>query len=128
MAALFQRTALPQPGIIGGAVSTRRQLKGLRAEADVAASIAKYVNKTHGGKGKVSQRTAIAIHKFAGLWGELTKRKIQVQQQLEALANTFTVTSLTQSRAGPPAAVDVVMAFNEQAMTAIPNVTVTITA
>ena len=85
MAALFQRTALPQPDIIGGAVSTRRQLKGLRAEADVAASIAKYVNKTHGGKGKVSQRTAIAIHKFAGLWGELTKRKIQVQQQLEAL-------------------------------------------
>jgi hypothetical protein len=81
---LFERTALPQPGIIGGAVRTRRQLKGLQAEQNVAHSITQFVNKSHG-KGKVSERTTAAIHKFAGLWGELAKRKIQLAEHLERL-------------------------------------------
>lgn len=53
----------------------------------------------------------------------------QAQAQLNILATTYNVTlgTMKQSRTGPPAVADVAIAFNEGAVCAVGNVTVTVT-
>lgn len=50
----------------------------------------------------------------------------QTQTALDALSKTYNVVSILQSRAGPPAAADVVIAFNEAATSAVANITLNI--
>jgi hypothetical protein len=48
------------------------------------------------------------------------------QAQLEAFSSTYTITSILQSRTGPPAAADVAIAFNELSTCAPASVTVVV--
>lgn len=116
---------LTQPPMI--VLVTIKALNGFLATtgATIQQSVAAFVNQLDEGETSYLAR----LYAPANLSGDAaTGASGQTQQQLDALAKTFTVTAITQARdANPPAAADVAFAFSEQGKIALGNVTVTIT-